>query len=1305
MRAQRYCRVMLGGCIICLILATHLVHATVVQLTLNERITQASTILKGAVKGSHSYWKDGIIYTDVTLRVDRYLKGESNGENFILTLPGGQVGGICLSVSDVPYFLEGEEVILFLQKGTLIPLVGCFQGKLSLHEQALVGLDMRVIELQNKINRLSGYPEDFAGLTPRGKPLFVTEDVLSPPIVKPQKRGPGALQPGITGITPSVASSGTNTQVVISGSGFGTNTGQAKVEFYHGQPGLQTYIQAQIISWTSTSITCVVPSVLQGFNINCASSGNVVVTDNTGVQSPGFMYTITFGYMGGQWSGTAPNVGFFINENTSDCTGEGQAIQNAMATWTNCGSSLSFSYSGTSTSTAAAQDGTNLMCWVTGTGAVALCYHFFNLNNWPNATMPEVDIVFDDGFTWTIASTSPPLNTYDVESVALHELGHALGLDDDWTVVAGVPKVLYAWGTQQQIRRTLHAYDINGAQWIYPVTGGQITVNTTASTGTGSLDWAITQAEANPGPDNIVFAIPGSGPHTIQAPSGGFPPLIDAGTTIDGFTQPNASPNNNPWGQPSNAALTIEIDGTPMNGGIGFQIIGSNITLRGLAINNFYHPVTQFGWGVFMNGASNCQICGCHIGTNITATAPAPNGLGVYISEYARLNTIGGTTPGDLCIISGNGRDGIYMELTSQNSISNCFIGTDFTGAGPLGNGQNGLSLAWAANTNTIGPNNIIAFNGGDGIRNDDQGSLGTVSNMFTQNSIHTNTGLGISNINGGNGAIVAPTITTVAGTSVSGTTVPNATVEIFTDPVDEGQWYHGTTVSDGSGNFTWAGALSGPFVTATVTDGAGNTSNFSAPMSSGAVQITVTTSPHGLGITVDGTPYSAPQTFWWTSGSSHSIGVTSPQPGGTGIQYVYSSWSNGGAQTQSITVPSSPTTYTANFSTQYQLTASVFPTATPPCGSITANPPGPWYSPGTVVTLTAHPDVTNYPGVYLAYWSGGAGGTTNPTTVTVNSQLTVTANLTTCPGNRVRGDANGDMVVDVVDVLAVINHILGTAPLTGNALLWADCNNDGTINILDALLIVNSILGIGNCAPKLGVSTAQVWAPEISLNHTKGFELSLIVDTNMDIAGAQISLDFNPAELRTGILKLNERSCEMTLASHSESGRLSIVVYSLEGNTIPPGTDPILTIPFETSDRRVRMSDIKMKFGEVVVAGSCNEFIPVGISPITIKPDDSMPLSFSLSQNYPNPCNPSSDIKYRIGDTRSPAHISLKIYNILGQEVRTLVDKMQEPGYYTATWDGRDGTGRQVPSGVYFYTLSASDGQWSDTKRMVLLK
>jgi len=93
------------------------------------------------------------------------------------------------------------------------------------------------------------------------------------------------------------------------------------------------------------------------------------------------------------------------------------------------------------------------------------------------------------------------------------------------------------------------------------------------------------------------------------------------------------------------------------------------------------------------------------------------------------------------------------------------------------------------------------------------------------------------------------------------------------------------------------------------------------------------------------------------------------------------------------------------------------------------------------------------------------------------------------------------------------------------------------------------------------------------------------------------------------------------------------------------------------------------------------------------------------LEQNYPNPFNPITHIRYSIQNTGAfpiPNTI-LKIYNVLGQEIRTLVDRKQIPGEYDIEWDGNDQSGHRVASGLYFYKISR--GADKETKKMVLLK
>jgi predicted outer membrane repeat protein len=97
------------------------------------------------------------------------------------------------------------------------------------------------------------------------------------------------------------------------------------------------------------------------------------------------------------------------------------------------------------------------------------------------------------------------------------------------------------------------------------------------------------------------------------------------------------------------------------------------------------------------------------------------------------------------------------------------------------------------------------------------------------------------------------------------------------------------------------------------------------------------------------------------------------------------------------------------------------------------------------------------------------------------------------------------------------------------------------------------------------------------------------------------------------------------------------------------------------------------------------------------------VPATFQLGPAVPNPFNPITEISYGIPAASGPSKVTLRVFNALGQRVKTLVDDEQAAGYYAVTWDGRDHNGVTVASGVYFYRI-----EWSgkvETKRMVLLK
>ncbi len=93
-------------------------------------------------------------------------------------------------------------------------------------------------------------------------------------------------------------------------------------------------------------------------------------------------------------------------------------------------------------------------------------------------------------------------------------------------------------------------------------------------------------------------------------------------------------------------------------------------------------------------------------------------------------------------------------------------------------------------------------------------------------------------------------------------------------------------------------------------------------------------------------------------------------------------------------------------------------------------------------------------------------------------------------------------------------------------------------------------------------------------------------------------------------------------------------------------------------------------------------------------------PFDYQLSQNYPNPFNPETIIKYQLS-AAAPAKLS--IHNVLGQQIRLLVDEFQHPGKYQVQWKGINQDGMRVSSGVYFYKLESGD--FVEVRKMLLLR
>jgi len=160
------------------------------------------------------------------------------------------------------------------------------------------------------------------------------------------------------------------------------------------------------------------------------------------------------------------------------------------------------------------------------------------------------------------------------------------------------------------------------------------TVTSAADAGPGSLRQAILDANGSAGPHLIVFAIPGTGVHTI-APLAPLPPITSANVTIDGYTQAGASANTDPYRD--NAALRVEIDGTSIPTETGLILFGSSGTVQGLVVGGFATGIDVIG--------SGGVVAGCFVGTTADGMHAHGNTIGIYVAPTCTSTRIGDASP------------------------------------------------------------------------------------------------------------------------------------------------------------------------------------------------------------------------------------------------------------------------------------------------------------------------------------------------------------------------------------------------------------------------------------------------------------------------------------------------------------------------------------------------------------------------------------------------------------------------------------------------------------------------------------
>jgi len=405
-------------------------------------------------------------------------------------------------------------------------------------------------------------------------------------------------------------------------------------------------------------------------------------------------------------------------------------------------------------------------------------------------------------------------------------------------------------------------------------------------------------------------------------------------------------------------------------------------------------------------------------------------------------------------------------------------------------------------------------------------------------------------------------------------------------------------------------------------------------------VNITFTTNPTGLKYSVDGAVYNSEKTFTWIETNTYTITAQSLQNAGSGARYVYNYWSDGGNRSHTYTVPGSDKTVTAHYRKQYTLTVN----------SVHGNPQGAgWYNENTSADFSVTtPDAQGDTRYVFLYWSGDYSDTNPSGSITMNTPKSVTAHWKT-------------------QYLLTVNSSHGNPQGAG----WYDNGDTAEFSVT---------------SPDEQGTTRYVfdsWAGDCSGTNPEG---SVTMDAGKNVTALWITQFY------------------LTIAANPDVGGNIIVdpagYWYDKGLTVSITAQPDTGNGYQFTEWSCDLSgsenpvDIAMDTAKNVIANFELRDTKVSDNDIHIV------TNFTLLQNHPNPFNPETEITYSLPKS---AHVTLTVYNMIGQPVRTLIDTNMPAGTHQVIWDAKNNADQSVPSGIYVYILKS--GSYTEMKKALLMK
>jgi hypothetical protein len=303
---------------------------------------------------------------------------------------------------------------------------------------------------------------------------------------------------------------------------------------------------------------------------------------------------------------------------------------------------------------------------------------------------------------------------------------------------------------------------------------------------------------------------------------------------------------------------------------------------------------------------------------------------------------------------------------------------------------------------------------------------------------------------------------------------------------------------------------------------------------------------------------------------------------------------------------------------------------------------------------------------------------------------------------DTVYGDVDWNALVQSFDGSLILKDLVEIIELDTLQRIVGDVSGDSSLSTLDASLILQYVVGLITELP-YDPGTQFLAMGDLSMEDYGVAPGSVVavpinISNGSNIYGFEAVLEFDPAVLEFDTLLLSEAMANyLIIINPLEEG---VVKVAASGSNVDDNEGVFATLYFNvsndfTDETVIQVNNLRWNEDEVVVnAAQTTLSYALGIG------EELLPDVFALHQNYPNPFNPVTTLRY---DLPENSLVSITIYDIMGREVKSLINQTQDAGFKSVIWNATNDYGKPVSAGVYLYQIQADE--FVQTKKMVLLK